>query len=81
MYFFVRDALRANGPYSYQPRAAPWVIVIKKIKALKGRPHFVAPLQGFVLLSSGFPGRCPGLAWFAPLVLKTHHTLEVHDTP
>ena len=41
MHFFVRDALRANGPTPYQPRATPWGIGNKKDKALKGRPHAV----------------------------------------
>ena len=32
----VGDAARANGPMTCQPMATPWVIVIKRIKALKG---------------------------------------------
>ena len=41
-------ALRAKGPQTCQPRATPWVMGNEKIKALKGRPHLVAPFQGFV---------------------------------
>jgi len=35
-----------EGANPYQPRATPWVIGDKTIKALKGRPHHGAPLQG-----------------------------------
>ena len=48
MHICVAHALRANGPSTYQPRATPWVIGNKKIKALEGRHNPVAPLQGFV---------------------------------
>ena len=37
----------------------------------------VEPLQGFDR-SLRNPGRCPGLAWLAPLVLK-QDALNVHD--
>ena len=52
MHFGEPDALRAKGPQTCQPRATPWVTGNKKIKALKGRPHIVAPLQGFVFSQS-----------------------------
>ncbi len=42
----------------------------QKIKALKGRDILGPPLQGFDHFMPGDPGRCPGLAWFAPLVLE-----------
>jgi hypothetical protein len=58
-------ARRAKGPETCQPRATPWVVANKTIKALKGRPHFVAPLQGFVLFQTSNPGRrsCLALPW------------------
>jgi hypothetical protein len=62
-------AAEGQRPCTCQPRATPWVDR-RKYQALKGRPDDVAPLQGFDLLAAHHPGRCPGLAWFAPLVLE-----------
>ncbi len=49
-------------------RTPPWVKAFIEDKALKGRGNFVPPLQGFVPVLQGDPGRrslhfaCPGLA-------------------
>ena len=36
------------------------------------------PFRAFFSLSA-IPGRCPGLAWFAPLVLESSRTPTVHE--
>ena len=52
----------------------------QKIKALNGRDIMEPPLQGFDRVIPADPGRCPGLAWFAPLVLGGSTFAKEHDT-
>ena len=59
-----------------QPRATPWVTVKNVGQALKGRANhwdlwgLARPFRAYQTFDERYPGRCPGLAWRAPLGLK-----------
>jgi len=65
--------LKANGLTHTSPGQRPGYDA-ENGQALKGRDKprgvtFVSPLQGLNGVGAGYPGRCPGLVYCAPLGL------------
>ena len=67
-----RRFIKAKGLRQASPGQRPGFDE-KKEEALKGRDNprnastLVSPFQGFNPVGMGYPGRCPGLACYAPL--------------
>ena len=64
-----KQALSANGAAHASPGQRPGY-ASPFVQALNGRHTVVSPLQGRMSFGPGNPGRCPGLAWRAPLGLR-----------
>ena len=82
--YAIADQAHASAPTARSnssPGQRPGYASPTKSPALKGRPktanamvhagpHGSALFQGLKYWGALFPGRCPGLAWAAPLALK-----------